>query len=70
MPLPKKTNFEKIKNMSIDELEFLLCEKTYCDLCKDLYGRDLDVPDNYMCHNSEDSVVRMWLESEVEECRN
>lgn len=61
------TNFEHIKNMSIDELEDCLCKKMYCELCKSRFGRDLDVDDYYQCHNSNDSVIRMWLESEVEQ---
>ena len=61
------TNFEHIKNMSIDELENCLCEKMDCELCKSNFGRNLDVDTNYQCHNSNDSVIRVWLEQEAEE---
>ena len=59
-------NFEKLKNMTIDELENCLCEKLDCALCIKRFGRSFNIDEMYQCHNSQDSVIGRWLESEVE----
>ena len=52
------TNFERIKEMTIEEMARLLCNCSDCtgDLC---YGQDL-------CSFGQNGCLR-WLESEVEE---
>lgn len=59
------TNFERIKNMTADEMAELLKNKgfgncMYCELCM-----KLEPDDRYSdCQN----IIKDWLESEVEEC--
>lgn len=62
------TNFEKIKNMSVEELAAKCCGSSYCSTCPIL--------DFCMCkmHNDDKTQVvdclttwKKWLKSEVEE---
>lgn len=56
--IPKRTNFEKIKLMNIDELaEFMSNQLVVCPL------------NDYVCEPCEycDDCIKRWLESEVEE---
>ena len=49
------TNFEKIKNMSVEELANFICGLTYCDYCPICYRGG--------CEHS----WERWLESEAED---
>lgn len=61
------TNYEQIKNMSVEEMATVIAHGISCDPCEyceacayECYGDE--------CHNLEDSeVIQKWLEREVEE---
>lgn len=55
------TNYEKIKQMSVEEMAECLGTKTACDFCVTL---DEDDCVNNKCIDN----IKDWLESEVEEC--
>lgn len=50
------TNFDRIKDMSVEELADLLCE----DNCRIVNGN------NRTCDGGCESCIREWLESEVQ----
>lgn len=56
------TNYEKITNMSIEELTDFLAEHTdvICEFCEQYGCEDCDYTDNKY-------VVKNWLKSEIEE---
>jgi hypothetical protein len=49
------TNFEKIKNMSVEELANFICGLTYCDYCP------------ICCRGGCEHSWERWLESEAED---
>jgi hypothetical protein len=55
------TNFEAIKNMTVDEMAFeIICNlKSYCDYC--VYDGTTACGDGYNCEEG----IEQWLESEV-----
>ena len=56
------TNFEKIKQMSVEEMARAMCTTLYgCGLCLALGSCDID--DDLSCSET----YEKWLESEVEE---
>ena len=57
-----KTNFEKIKEMSIDELAYQLCMVLRCDRCPVTNKCQDWVRVKYCFEN-----LKQWLESECEE---
>lgn len=52
------TNFEKIKQMSVEEMIMLICHNYKCRKCVQYHRQECD---GY-CYNG----IKEWLESEVE----
>ena len=61
------TYFEKLKEMEIEELEDFLCSKMDCTTCIRKFGANVNFDEMYECHDINDSVLGMWLKSEVKE---
>lgn len=53
------TNFEKIKQMSVEEMVMLICYNYKCRKCVQYHRQECD---GY-CYNG----IKEWLESEVQE---
>lgn len=64
------TNFEKIKNMSVEEMAHAIAMFTSCDVCNYCPFEDC-CNDNEIydcCYDLEDSeIIQKWLNSEVKE---
>ncbi len=63
------TQFERIKNMTIEELAKEISKgisNDPCDYCKE--GKYIEICTGYICDNkSDEEIIIEWLESEVEE---
>lgn len=55
-------NYERIKNMSVEELAYLLSEIAYC--CA---TNDCDLCPLSAAESCREDDIKIWLESEVEE---
>lgn len=70
--LKKNTNFDRIKNMTVDEmaleLALVLGIPTACDLCEKQWGDSCAADtDDFDCDiNYRKSLMKQWLESEVD----
>ena len=54
------TNFEKIKNMTVEEMVEFIILKDDCECCK--YADDDDACDEFECRDG----IKAWLEQEAE----
>lgn len=62
------TNFEKIKNMSVEELAHLMDRvSSDCEVCP-IYDFCEDIRFNLNCFLDCKTVWKQWLKSEVKKC--
>lgn len=56
------TNYEKIKNMSVEEMAEFILNQQHHVLCNDVCSYGLHKCEGYSCNEG----VKQWLESEVQ----